>query len=91
MTKSKLWRKGLIWIIGYSPSSGDAKAGTQGGNLEAGIGAETMEDSCLLASPHGLLSLLSCIYLGLGLPPLITHQVSAPQAYRPVFWGHFLY
>ena len=43
MTSSNLKRKVLIWLTGLSPSSCEAKAGTQDRKLEAGTEAEAME------------------------------------------------
>jgi hypothetical protein len=62
MSKSKLGRKGLIWLMCpyHCPSVKEVRAGTQTGHgsLKAGADAEAMEEYCLLACSHGLLSLL---------------------------------
>lgn len=55
LTKSGLGRKGVIWLPGYSSSSGEAEAGTWRREVEQ----DNMEEHCLLAYPHGLLTLLS--------------------------------
>jgi hypothetical protein len=39
MNKSNVGREGFISLIGYSPSSGEAKVTTEGRNLEAGTEA----------------------------------------------------
>ena len=54
ITKTNKWRKGLIWLTGYKLSSGEARARTQGRNLEAGTDAETMERHCLVAGSPSL-------------------------------------
>jgi hypothetical protein len=61
MTKSNLGRKEFIWLTHpcHSPSLKETKEGrNQERNPEEGTEAETMEDGCLLACFHGLLSLL---------------------------------
>ena len=47
-TKQKNSRKKIYWLTGNRAVSREAKAESQGRNLEAGADAETMEGCCLL-------------------------------------------
>lgn len=48
--QKQLREEGFIWLVtDYNPPSREAKAGTQGRDLEAGTEAEVMEESCLWA------------------------------------------
>lgn len=48
--KEQLGEERVFWLTDYSPSWRQARARTQSRrNLEAGTGAETMEECCLLA------------------------------------------
>jgi hypothetical protein len=49
MTKSKLGRKGFIWLTSLITEGSQDRNVKHGRNLEAGADAETMEECCLLA------------------------------------------
>ena len=95
--KSKLGRKGFIWLIlPHHCSSGQELI--QGRNVEAGAGAEAMEECCLLACFPGLFSLLSyrpqdhqprngTTHNGLGSPMSIINQENSLQLN---LWRHGL-
>jgi len=74
MTKSNLGRKGFIWLTDPESQSIELKPGR---NLEAAADAEAMEECCLLACPHGLLSLLS----HRPRPPTLTTNYSLMEAF----------
>lgn len=65
MSKAKLERgNGLFQAMVYSASSREAKAGSQGKNLEAGTAAERTDrqrNGARSFDPHGLVSMLSYI------------------------------
>lgn len=56
LTKTNLGSKGFIWLTAQGPLSREAKAGTQGRNLEAEAEVETVEES-----PAGFVAQNACL------------------------------
>lgn len=50
-----------FWLAGYSPSSGEARAGTPDGTLQAGTEAESVKNPSFWLDSRSLFSLL-CLY-----------------------------
>ena len=97
---SAIGNKGFSLLTGlYHSSSKEVRAGTQGGNPEAGTEAEVMEECCLLACFPWLAQLAflktttqnhrpkgGASHYGLSLLTLIINQEKFPPlfAYKPI-------
>lgn len=101
LTKSKLGGKGLFQLMcpWHSPSWREGRAGTQSKKLDTGDKIKAMEEHCLMAAPHGLLSRFyntgpmgGTIHKGLGPPASVIDQANDLQSSLQAYLvGHFFF